>query len=155
MIDPLQLRNTLGLFPTGVCLITARDEQGQGMALTANSFSSVSLDPPLVQWSIQRTSDAYEGFVNAPRFAINVLRREQEALSTRYARRGEHVITESHFRPGENGAPILAFFECGLHQTVEAGDHTIIIGRVTHFERHADSAPPLVFFSGGYRELKP
>lgn len=158
-IDPLELRNTLGVFPTGVCLVTVADEGGEHRALTANSFAAVSLDPPLVLWSIQRTSEVYDAFVHSPRFAINFLHGEQEALSVRYAKKDDHIMAPAHYRPGENGAPVvegaLAYFECSVHDTVEAGDHTIIIGQVTQHRRADTSGQPLVFYSGAYRELKP
>jgi flavin reductase (DIM6/NTAB) family NADH-FMN oxidoreductase RutF len=155
-IDGRELRNALGRFATGVCLITTTDEQQQPLAMTANSFSSVSLDPPLVLWSLQNSSDAYDAF-SAPRyFNINVLASEQQDLSNRYARKGEHQIDPAHYRSGKYGAPVirnaLVTFECELEATYPGGDHLIIVGRVK--EMHArPGGDPLLFFSGAYREL--
>ncbi|KGE03486.1 flavin reductase family protein [Pseudohaliea rubra] len=155
-LDPRALRNTLGNFATGVCLVTALDGELQPQALTVNSFSSVSLDPPLVLWSLQNNSEAYDIFATPQHYAINVLAAEQELLSTRYAQSGAHLLDPAHFTPGENGAPVitgaLAVFECQLAATHEGGDHTIIVGRVARFA--ADTTrEPLVFYRGGYRAL--
>lgn len=154
--DGRELRNALGRFATGVCLITTTTEDQQAMALTANSFASVSLDPPLVLWSLQNNSDVYELYARPRYFAINVLAAEQEALSNQYARKGEHEIDPAHFRPGKHGAPIildaLASFECELHATHEGGDHLIIVGRVQDMLTRP-SGDPLLFYAGGYREL--
>jgi flavin reductase (DIM6/NTAB) family NADH-FMN oxidoreductase RutF len=154
--DPRELRNTLGQFATGVCLITVVDGAGRSLALTANSFSSVSLDPPLVLWSLQCNSEVYDAFVAPPCYAINVLARSQEGLSSRYAKKGDHVLDPSHYEAGDNGAPLvrdaLAFFECSLETTHEGGDHTIIVGRVTRFSAAA-KGDPLLFYGGSYRSL--
>jgi flavin reductase (DIM6/NTAB) family NADH-FMN oxidoreductase RutF len=155
-LDPRELRNTLGNFTTGVCLVTAFDSDRQPQALTVNSFSSVSLDPPLVLWSLQNSSEVFDVFATPPYYAINVLAAEQEGLSVRYAQPGAHRLDAAHFTAGENGAPVisgaLAHFECELAATHEGGDHTIIVGRVTRFA--ADTTrEPLVFYRGGYRAL--
>lgn len=153
-----QFRDALGKFPTGVCLITLVDEQGRARALTANSFASVSLDPPLVLWSLQKVSEIYTIFAAKERYAINVMTIEQEALSSQYAMKGDHFMDEDHFTSGKNGAPILvgalAFFECELAVSHDAGDHTILVGRVTEFQA-ASVGEPLVFHGGAYRELSP
>jgi flavin reductase (DIM6/NTAB) family NADH-FMN oxidoreductase RutF len=155
-LDPRELRNTLGNFTTGVCLVTALDGDRQAQALTVNSFSSVSLDPPLVLWSLQNNSEVFDVFATPEHYAINVLSAEQEALSVRYAQPGAHLLEPAHFTAGENGAPViggaLAHFECELAATHEGGDHTIIVGRVTRFAADTTRAP-LVFYRGGYRAL--
>lgn len=155
--DGRELRNALGRFATGVCLITTVSDEGEAMALTANSFSSVSLDPPLVLWSLQNNSDVYDIFAHPRYFAINVLAQEQEDQSNQYARKGQHELSPEHYRPGKYGAPIirnaLVTFECELHATHDGGDHLIIVGRV----RDLSSRPtgePLLFYSGAYRELR-
>jgi flavin reductase (DIM6/NTAB) family NADH-FMN oxidoreductase RutF len=155
--DTRALRNALGCFATGVCLITVRDADGRALAMTANSFASVSLDPPLVLWSLQRGSLAFEHFAYPPHFAINVLAREQEALSSRYATRGGHLMDAGHHVPGENGAPLvpdaLAAFECSLQTTYDGGDHLIILGRVSRFLQRAQGGLPLLFYGGAYGSL--
>jgi flavin reductase (DIM6/NTAB) family NADH-FMN oxidoreductase RutF len=155
--DSRELRNALGQFATGVCLITAVTDEGEPLALTANSFSSVSLDPPLVLWSLQNDSDVFQVFSGARYFAINVLVTEQQAHSNQYAKKGEHLLDEAHYRLGKYGAPIirdaLVNFECQMHATHEGGDHLIIVGRVADLTTNPNG-DPLLFFSGAYRELR-
>jgi flavin reductase (DIM6/NTAB) family NADH-FMN oxidoreductase RutF len=155
-LDGRELRNALGRFATGVTVVTAVSDKGQALGMTANSFSSVSLDPPLVLWSLQNNSDVYETFSRPQHYAINVLSSEQQAYSNQYARKGQHVLEEAHYRLGKYGAPIirhaLATFECELYATHEAGDHLIIIGRVTEMHQRP-TGEPLLFYCGRYREL--
>lgn len=154
--DSRELRDALGRFATGVCVITTVTESGQPLGLTANSFASVSLDPPLVLWSLQNSSDVFDTFAEPKFFCINVLEKGHEQHSGQYARKGNHRLDEGHFRLGKYGSPIirdaLVSFECELHATHDGGDHLIIVGRV----RDLHSRPggdPLLFFSGAYREL--
>jgi flavin reductase (DIM6/NTAB) family NADH-FMN oxidoreductase RutF len=155
-IDGRELRDALGRFATGVCLITTVSEEGEALAMTANSFSSVSLDPPLVLWSLQNNSDVYDIFARPRYYAINVLASEQESLSNQYARKGQHQLDSAHFSPGKYGAPVisnaLVSFECELDATHEGGDHLIIVGRVLDMSTRP-SGDPLLFYCGGYREL--
>ena len=155
-MDGREFRDTLGRFATGVCLITTTTEDGRALALTANSFASVSLDPPLVLWSLQNNSDVYAAYATPQHYAINILSDQQQDLSGRYARKGDHELDPAHYTAGEDGAPLitgaLATFECDLHQTHDGGDHLIIVGRVTRM-LSTDSGAPLVFYSGGYRAL--
>ena len=155
--DPRQLRDALGLFGTGVCLVTTVDGQGVAHALTVNSFASVSLEPPLVLWSLQRDSDAYALYAEAPKFAIAVLRDEQEPLSSRYALRDGHRLDDAHFRPGDSGAPLikdaLVNLECRLERSLDGGDHLILLGRITCLHPGPEGAP-LLFFAGNYRQLR-
>ena len=154
--DSRELRNALGRFATGVCLITTVNDNEEALAMTANSFSSVSLDPPLVLWSLQNNSDVYDVFASPGYFAINILALEQQDHSNQYAKKGEHLLSPDHFQPGKFGAPIirdaLVSFECELHATHEGGDHLIIVGRVRDLQQR-ETGEPLLFFSGGYREL--
>ena len=156
-IDGRELRDALGRFATGVCLITAVTEEGEALGLTANSFSSVSLDPPLVLWSLQNNSDVYDVFARPKYYAINVLCSEQQELSNQYARKGQHELDSAHFRPGKYGAPIihdaLVNFECELEATHEGGDHLIIVGRVRDMITRA-TGDPLLFYCGGYCALR-
>ncbi len=154
--DSRDLRNALGRFATGVCLITVTDEQGRGLAMTANSFSSVSLDPPLVLWNLQSNSDVYDAFAAPRYFAINILSLEQQEHSNRYAKKGDHLLAPEHFTPGRFGAPMvngsLVNFECELEASHEGGDHRIIVGRVLDLQQ-SEEGDPLLFYAGGYRAL--
>lgn len=155
-IDGRELRNALGRFATGVCLITLETSDGDALALTANSFSSVSLDPPLVLWNLQNNSDVFEHYAQGRYFAINILADNQQSLSDSYARKGEHSLDPDHFRRGVKGSPVingsLVSFECELEATHEGGDHLIIVGRVLEMTA-ADGGDPLLFFGGAYRAL--
>jgi len=154
--DGRELRDALGRFATGVCVITTLDEQQQALGMTANSFSSVSLDPPLVLWALQNSSDHYAAFSSPRYFAINILSSEQQSHSNQYAKKGDHLLDQAHYSSGKYGAPIitdaLVSFECELEATHEGGDHLIIVGRVRAMQQRS-SGEPLLFFSGGYREL--
>jgi len=116
----------------------------------------VSLDPPLVLWSLQNSSDVYEHFSQPRYFAINVLTMEQQPLSNQYARKEQHELDPAHYRPGKYGSPVLrnalVTFECELEATHEGGDHLIIVGRVKEMSSLPDG-DPLLFYSGAYREL--
>ncbi len=151
-----ELRAVLGRFATGICVITTLREDMTAVGITANSFSSVSLDPPLVLWSLQKDSERYADFSTPRYFGINVLSTHQEHLSTHYARRGANTMEAGHYRRGDWGVPLLhdalVSLECELDVTHEAGDHLIIIGRVLNLVKQADEEP-LVFFGGAYRRL--
>ena len=151
----LELRRSLGRFATGVTVVTCRGDKGP-CGITANSFSSVSLDPPLVLWNLQNNSDVYDVFASPRYFAINILSLEQQEHSNRYAKKGDHLLAPEHYQDGKYGAPIirdaLVSFECELDATHEGGDHLIIVGRVRDLQQRTDGEP-LLFFSGGYREL--
>ena len=155
-LDSRELRDALGRFATGVTIVTTMAPDQKALGMTANSFSSVSLDPPLVLWNLQNSSDVYEHFATPRRFAINVLSQEQLTLSNQYARKGQHALAPEHYRLGRHGAPVirnaLVTFECELHATYEGGDHLIIVGRVLDLSGLPDG-DPLLFFSGGYEEL--
>lgn len=149
-------RDALGQFATGVCLVSACDEQGVPHAVTVNSFSSVSLDPPLVLWSVQKDADTYDLFLNAENYAISILSAAQQEHSFAYSQKDGHLLAQEHFRTGSNGAPLIngavAAFECTLEQALDGGDHTILLGRVTTVNE-ATGEEPLVFFAGEYRSL--
>ena len=155
-LDGRNLRDALGRFATGVCLITTVSDNQQAMGMTANSFSSVSLEPPLVLWALQNNSDVYDVFANPRHFAINILSSEQQAHSNQYAKKDQHDLDPAHFRDGKYGAPVirqaLVTFECELYATYEGGDHLIIVGRVKALHQRS-TGEPLLFYSGGYHEL--
>jgi flavin reductase (DIM6/NTAB) family NADH-FMN oxidoreductase RutF len=154
--DGRELRDALGRFATGVCVITATSEAGKAVGMTANSFSSVSIDPPLVLWALQNSSEVYDIFAGPRYFAINILSSQQQAHSNQYAKKGQHELLDAHYRMGKYGAPILrdalVNFECELEATHEGGDHLIIVGRVRDMQQRP-SGEPLLFFGGGYHEL--
>lgn len=155
--SPREFRDSLGAFTTGVCLVSTCDTKGEAHAITINSFASVSLEPPLVLWSLQRDAEAYELFESAERFVISVLTSAQEELSIHYSQHQGHWMREADYFVGENGAPVvrdaLAVFECSLETTHDGGDHLIILGRVSRIDR-SQQGDPLVFSAGEYRALK-
>ena len=154
-MDKGEFRQALGQFATGVCLVTVDDPELGPLATTVNSFSSVSLDPPLVLWSIQNSSDHLAVYTECQHFGISVLSSEQGALSSQYAQRGCHSAQTEHFKTGPQGEPklidALAHFTCAAYAVHPGGDHQIIVGEVLQFE--SGEAAPLIFFSGGYRAL--
>ncbi|WOJ95954.1 flavin reductase family protein [Congregibacter brevis] len=156
-IDSRELRDALGQFSTGVCLVTAAGDEGVAYALTINSFASVSLDPPLVLWSLQKDAEIFPVYANAATYCIAVLAASQEAHSTAYAQKGGHRLSDSDYELGTNGAPLiknaLVNFECSLEQSLDGGDHIILLGRVTRVSE-IEAQAPLVFFGGEYRELQ-
>jgi len=155
--DGRVLRNALGRFATGVTIVTAIAKDERAMGMTANSFSSVSLDPPLVLWSLQNNSDVYDVFSGPRYFAINILSTEQQALSNQYAKKGQHELESADYRLGKYGAPVirpaLVTFECELETTYPGGDHLIIVGRVREMQERP-SGEPLLFYCGRYREVR-
>ncbi|WP_176456600.1 flavin reductase [Bordetella genomosp. 4] len=155
--DPLEFRRALGTFPTGVAIITTRAPDGQPVGLTCNSFSSVSLDPPLVLWSLRRASKSLPAFRAANHFAINVLADDQRDLSTHFANSSiPDKFSGTACSVGHGGVPLiancLARFHCSTYAEYEAGDHYIFVGRVERFE-HAREDDPLVFYKGAYMIL--
>jgi 4-hydroxyphenylacetate 3-hydroxylase, reductase component len=154
-MDARQLRNALGRFTTGVTVITCCDAQGRWVGLTANSFNSLSLDPPLVLWSLRTASPASAAFMAAQSFAVNVLAEAQVEVSRRFASKAEDRFTEGAWALGEHGSPVLAgcvaVFECQTVSHQPAGDHHLFIG---HVRACTDApVPPLVFQAGHYRLL--
>ena len=150
--DPRQLRNALGRFPTGVTVITTRTPEGKAEGLTANSFSALSLDPPLVLWSINRKSLSLPSFLSAGYFAINVLRANQSELSHRFATARENKFEEVVCTNGRDGCPVLggvlATFECQTERTIDGGDHVLFVGRVKRITY--GEGDPLIFSAGRY-----
>lgn len=155
--EPRILRDALGCFSTGVTIITTLDETGAPIGLTANSFTSVSLDPPLVLFSLSKKSANLETFTKAGRFAVNVLHIGQQPLSNRFASRDANRFEGIEWSvKSENGSPVLAgalaAFDCRTYAVHEGGDHLMFVGEVDHawFEPHRD---PLLYFRGKYRRL--
>jgi flavin reductase (DIM6/NTAB) family NADH-FMN oxidoreductase RutF len=152
-LTPQALRAALGRFATGVTIITCRDGAGLPVGLTANSFASLSLDPPLVLWSLRKASSSLAAFELARHFAINVLAQTQVDLSRRFASSQVDKFAEGPWADGLGAAPVLtgcsAVFECATEARHDVGDHVLFIGRVL---RLADlSVAPLLFQGGHYR----
>ena len=149
--DPRGFRRALGHFATGVTIITAQCD-GQLAGMTANSFSSVSLDPPLILWSIGKSSQSLGLFERADSFAINVLASDQMDLASRFARSGPDKFIGVEWHPGVGGAPCLpgasATFECTKHSVVDAGDHFVWLGKVERYTRA--EREPLLFSHGRF-----
>jgi flavin reductase (DIM6/NTAB) family NADH-FMN oxidoreductase RutF len=159
MIDGDRFRRTMGHFTTGVALATTRGGGGAPVGLTCNSIASVSLDPPLVLFSLDHGATSRQAFLDAGFFALVLLREEDGELSHRFAGGDrEDRFQGVELREGVTGAPIvepsLAWLECTLWKTVEAGDHTVLFGKVVAagFDPEAD---PLVFFRGAYGTVRP
>lgn len=155
--EPRVLRDALGCFGTGVTIVTTVDGDGEPIGLTANSFTSVSLDPPLILFSLAKGSASLGLFRDAGRFAVNVLHIGQQPVAGRFARRDAPRFESVEWAVrAEGGSPILAgslaSFDCRTYAVHEGGDHLIFIGQVEHawFEPHRD---PLLYFRGKYRRL--
>jgi 4-hydroxyphenylacetate 3-hydroxylase, reductase component len=154
----LQLRRAAGQFTTGVTIVTCLDAQGHPQGMTANSFSSVSLDPPLVLWSVGKTARSCEHFISSHHFAIHVLTEQQAALSNQFAKAGSDKFANVNYVFNAHGVPVLqdclAIFECSQFDCHDSGDHWIIVGRVLQMQEHAQSyVQPLVFHRGRYCSL--
>jgi 3-hydroxy-9,10-secoandrosta-1,3,5(10)-triene-9,17-dione monooxygenase reductase component len=151
-VDVKEFRKALGSFTTGVTIVTTRADDGKDHGLTANSFNSVSLDPPMVLWSLGRTSSSLSVFLEADRFAVHVLAVDQEDLSNQFSRSGTDKFANCTVGRGAGHVPLLdgcvARFECRVAHRYEGGDHVIFVGEVRRFDTF-DRAP-LVFHSGSY-----
>lgn len=151
--DIKDFRRALSQFPTGVTVITARDAEGQPVGVTASSFNSVSIDPPLILWSIDKGAHSLSAFEKAEHFAVNVLGRDQVDTSNRFASRGEDKFKDVAWHSGLGDAPVLdeyaAQFECKTWAVYEGGDHLILVGEVKEY-RYDNAVLPLVFSRGGY-----
>ena len=152
VIDPRNFRNALGAFTTGVTIVTTRDGDGHDIGLTANSFNSVSLEPPLVLWSLAKSSLSLKAFAESKYFAVHILAADQQSLSDQFAKRGADKFGGLNPARGHGGVPLLegctARFECETAFRYDGGDHEIFVGRVITFEHFA--RPPLVFMGGRY-----
>jgi flavin reductase (DIM6/NTAB) family NADH-FMN oxidoreductase RutF len=151
-IDPRDFRNALGTYATGVTIITAATADGKPYGLTCNSFTSVSLNPPLVLWSLLIYSQGMSIFQNASHFAVNVLGVSQQALATKFANSSTDRFAGVAWTPGLGGAPILADsvanFQCRAVNRYYGGDHVIFLGAVEAYAYNRQE--PLLFARGGY-----
>lgn len=154
-MDGRTFRNIAGRFATGVTVVTTINKQGRPVGMTANSFTSLSLDPPLVLFCIGKSASLFSDFMEASAFAVNILAEEQEELSRRFAAKEIDRFAGVSYLTAKTGAPILkdvlGYFDCQVEARYEGGDHIIMIGRVVDgLER--DGAP-LVFYGGKYGRL--
>jgi len=147
-------RGTLGAYVTGVTLITTKSPEGP-VGIIANSFASVSLDPPLVLWSPAKASKRFDLFSRSQHFAIHVLAANQREVCEAFVR-SKAAFDICSWEPSQNGIPLvegaLAIFECDLHATHDGGDHDIVVGHVTRCH-HRGAGAPLVFHSGKYGKV--
>ena len=154
-IDPRELRNVFGAFATGVTVITTKDATGKPFGLTANSYTSLSLDPPLVLVCVDKKVDCYACFEQSKVFVVNILSEGQDQLSTRFATKGIEKFAGVAVRQGTLGVPLLegavAHIECTLTSAYEGGDHTIYVGEIQSVAASGDR--PLLFFKGKYSRL--
>jgi flavin reductase (DIM6/NTAB) family NADH-FMN oxidoreductase RutF len=151
-IDPRDFRNALGTYATGVTVITAAGPDAKPYGLTCNSFASVSLNPPLVLWSLVIYSQSMSVFQNASHFAVNVLGASQQALATKFATPSEDKFAGVEWTPGLGKAPLLkdsvANFQCRAANRYYGGDHVIFLGAVEAYAYNREE--PLLFAHGGY-----
>lgn len=154
--DPIVFRRVLGHYPTGVCLITATGDDGRPIGLVVGSFTSASLDPPLVAFFPERRSSSWQKIAAARRFCVNVLAEHQEHVCRRFTAPVEDRFDGAAYRLSESGLPILddvvAWIECDLHSVQDAGDHFVALGHVRSLDVEHPRAP-LLFFKGGYGQF--
>jgi flavin reductase (DIM6/NTAB) family NADH-FMN oxidoreductase RutF len=156
-IDPRDFRNALGTYATGVTIITATSGDGKPYGLTCNSFASVSLNPPLVLWSLGMFSQGLSIFQNASHFTVNVLGASQQALSNKFAKSSEDKFAGVDWTPGLGNAPVLANcvanFQCRAANRYYGGDHIIFLGAVEAYAYNRQE--PLLFARGSYGLFSP
>jgi flavin reductase (DIM6/NTAB) family NADH-FMN oxidoreductase RutF len=154
-MDSKEFRNALGQFATGVTVITTLDKEGNKAGMTVNSFSSVSLEPMLVLWSLAKTAKTFDAFNQTERFAIHVLNADQQAISNQFSSRGGDRFENIPLTEGQGGIPVLqdysVVFQCEIEARYEGGDHIIMVGRVVDFDNKCQ--PPLIFHAGQYADL--
>lgn len=151
--DARYFRHVLGHYPTGVCVVTAVEPDGTRIGMVVGSFTSVSLDPPLIGFFPDRTSLTWPRIEAAGRFCVNILAHDQRDLCARFAARGAHKFADLSHRSSPAGLPILdgvvAWIECGLHAVHPAGDHVCVLGDVRAMVADPANAP-MLFLNGGY-----
>lgn len=153
LIDPATFRHVLGHYPTGVCVVTATGDDGDPIGMAVGSFTSVSLDPPLVGFLPDRSSTTWPRIARAGGFCVNILSVDQTDLCQRFAMRGGDKFAGLDHARSAQGWPRLpacvAWIDCTLHQVCDAGDHLFVMGRVIDLQLGA-ARPPLIFLNGGY-----
>ena len=156
-IDQREYRNAVGCFATGVTIVTTLDQDGEKVGITANSFSSLSLDPPLILFCIDAKINSFQAFEASSHFNINVLREDQMDISNIFARSSDDKWEGVEHGYGENGCPTfdgsIAVLECDKHAIFEGGDHLIMVGRVTKMDYDGDDCRPLLYYKGAYANI--
>lgn len=155
-MDQRQVRTIAGTFATGVTVVTTIGTNGKPVGMTANSFSSLSLNPPLVLVSINKGASLYKDFMETDCFGINILSEHQENISRQFSKKNIDRFTGVAYEKVVTGAPILpdtiGYFDCTVNQLYDGGDHTIIIGEIKHGE--VREGEPLLFYRGKYRKIE-
>lgn len=154
-IDQREFRSALGQYPTGVCVVTSAPEKITPFGVTVNSFASLSLDPPLILWSVQNDSDNAKSWELATHYVMNVLSAEQKELSVRYSTRDNQNLRDNDFSISTTGNPLindcLVSMECEITARYEGGDHTILVGEVLDLTTNSNNnLSPLIFMGGQY-----
>jgi len=151
-VDLQEFKRALSCFATGVAIATTLDSDGNKVGMTISSFNSVSLDPPLVLWSIANDANSYSAFTDAKYFAVNVLAMHQDHIASQFAQKGEDKFQGLECRRGIHGVPLLpeyaACFECSTENIFDGGDHKIIVGRVLRLDDK--ESDPLIFYRGRF-----
>ena len=155
MTDPFRpLKSAFGRFATGVTVVSCRPEVIDPVAITVNSFASVSLDPPLVLWCLETRASTFDAFMSADNYAVSILRADGVSLSNRFASHDPGPLGPDESETWLTGAPILldrlAAFDCRIVDRHRSGDHVILVGEVLKFESH--SGAPLLYFASNYAE---
>jgi flavin reductase (DIM6/NTAB) family NADH-FMN oxidoreductase RutF len=157
-LNPAWFREVLGQYPTGVSVITGIDGGGKPTGLVVGSFTSVSLDPPLIAFLPDKSSSSWPKIAASRHFCVNILARGQEDICRSFAAKGGDKFAGVGWRPGASGSPIIddvaAWIDCELEVIHDAGDHEIIIGRVLELDAEK-ATEPLIFFRGGYGSFAP
>jgi len=155
-VDPIQFRHVMGHFPTGVTVVTTKHD-GRMHGMTANSITSVSLEPVMLLVCLGREARTALAVQKTRHFAVNILREDQEEISRRFARPYQDHFEGLEVEEGPDGLPLLpgclAYVACRVHDIVGAGDHDIVLGKVDHCAVGANGGSPLLFFQGGYQRL--
>lgn len=156
-VDQREFRDTVGCFATGITVITTVDEDNNPVGLTANSFTSLSLDPPMVLFCIDRNVASFDAFHANRHFAVNILSADQQEVSKRFAKSGPEKWSGVEFETWSSGCPILtdciANLECEIDSVYEGGDHVILVGVVRQMACHDGELEPLLYFRGRYASL--
>ncbi len=151
-VEPAAFRQALAQYATGVSIITTLAPDGAPAGMTVNSFTSVSLDPPLVLWSVSRQAATFDAFRRCSRYLVHVLAGDQLALAQRFATRGADKFGDTAWQPGPSGLPLIegsvAWFDCSNRSQYDEGDHVILVGRVESFG--ASGGVPLIFHASRY-----
>ena len=156
VLESRELRDVLGLYATGIAVVTTVLDDGEPLGVTVNSFTSVSLDPPLILFCILNRATHYAHWERGAAFTVNILAESQQDLSNLFARPSSCSWERVEYADGQNGAPVLtgslAAIECIRERVVPAGDHLIVIGRVVRLQKESDGSP-LLYYRGGYAHL--